>query len=138
MLTLELIIEGFDTYTFEELYSTLLFRQLQELFLRHEGWDEIDVMPYLEQIKILTVLSAHILSYSLDIDLPLIHTLKQLTLGSLSCSWMYGRAFPALKSFEFHGYLGSELYGHNGPQVDMPACTEVKQPEQVPLLLSPV
>ena len=131
MLTLELVIDGHSNLLFDKLHSTLLFRQLQELFIGYEGWAEIDILPYLEQIKILALFSAEIPSYSPDIDLPLVHTLQQLTLQYVSCSWMYGRVFLALKSFEFHGYLGNALSGHNGTQVDMPACTELEWHWQV-------
>ena len=124
MLTQELALEGGGTILFDKLHSTLLFRQLRVLQI-DDIHAEIDILPYLEQIIILEVFLADIPSYSLDTDLPLVHTLLQIELESHSYSWMYGRVFLALESFEFHGCLSNDLSGHNGPQVDMPACTKL-------------
>ena len=130
MLTQEMVIEGSSTLLFDKLHSTLLFRQLQLLYLEcHQG--EIDILLHLEQIKILTFHSAGITSYSLDIDLPLVHTLQDLTLWYSSCSWMFGRVFLALETVDFLGYLDDALSGSNGPQVDMPACRELRWQDQV-------
>ena len=74
ILTLKVVVAGFSPI-FDKLHSTLLFRQLQVLVLDCEGCDEINILPYLEQIKELQVYMSTIPSYSLDIDLPLVHTL---------------------------------------------------------------
>ena len=135
MFTLELVIKESSTLLFDKLHSSLLFRQLQNLYLNYEGLyqDEIDILPYLEQIKFMTFRSAEIPSYSLDIDLPLVHTLQDLTFVYSSCSWMFGRVFLALETVDFLGFTDDALStsGHNGPQVDMPACTELQWQDQV-------
>ena len=124
MVTLELDIDD-GALLFDKLHSTLLFRQLQKLCLMYQGSHEIECWQYLEQIKILELINPDIPSYSLNIDLPLVHTLQKLILANSSYSWMYGRVFLALKSFEYIGDLDNDLSVHGSPQVDMPACIEI-------------
>ena len=125
MLTLELLITDNPTPLFDKLHSTLLFRQLQEVVLHYQGRDSPDILPHLEQIKVLTLYHSQIPSYSKDIDLPFVHTLQHLTVDKSSSSWMYGRVFLALKSFEFWGHHWGALSVYDGQQVEMPVCTEL-------------
>jgi hypothetical protein len=102
-----------------QLHSTVLFRHLQHLELTCGMHDEIPILPFLEQIKELYISVGRFPEYSLNIELPLIHTLQRLTLRQSTSSWMCGRTFKAL--IEFHNYWPPVLY--DGPQIDLPACT---------------
>jgi len=106
------------------LSSTVLFRQLQHLEFDYESSHRIRILPYLEQLERLKISKGSIPEYSLNVDLPLTHTLQWLDLRFLTPLWMLGRTFNALREFrvtlppdepENHS-------GHEGLQVDLPAC----------------
>jgi hypothetical protein len=100
MVTQSLCIGAFPPTLFQ-LYSTVLFWRLQDF----DVWDieghetSILPLPCLDQIKRLDVFDGTIPAYSLNIDLPLIHTLQWLRLHCSSFSWMLGRTFKALSEF---------------------------------------
>ena len=127
ILTQTMVETGFSPI-FNKLYSTLFFRQLQVLILDCEGCDEINILLYLEQIKELTIYYSTIPVYSLDIDLPLVHTLQYLMLCRSSCPWMSGRVFKALKRITIDECQDG---AHNDPPLDIPACTELEWIDQV-------
>ena len=112
-----------------QLHSTILFRQLQSLVV--EGYEyrklEIPILPYLEQIKRLEIRHGIIPAYSLRIDLPLTHTLQWLMIHRSTLFWMIGRSFKVLREFKFYEQLDDQdnLSGHEGLQVDLPACTKL-------------
>ena len=125
--TQKVVDRGFSPI-FDKFHSTLLFRQLQVLVIFCEGCDEVDILPYLEQIKELTVYESTIPPYSLDINLPLVHTLQYLMLVVSSCPWMSGRIFKALKRIKIDDCPNG---GHNDPPLHVPACTELEWFNQV-------
>jgi len=106
-----------------QLGSTVLFRRLQVLEVKHHHDYEFLILPYLEQIKRLEISRGIIPTNFLNIDLPLIHTLEWLILDHSSFSWMLGRVFKALR--EFHLYRPMDLRPE-GPQVNLPACTTLQ------------
>jgi len=109
------------------LYSTALFRQLRYLELTWESNYEIFILPYLEQIETLKISDGSIPEYSLNLDLPLTHTLQCLELRFSTTSWMLGRTFKALREFMIFGPPDEpENHSrHEGRQVDLPACTSL-------------
>jgi hypothetical protein len=129
MVTRGLVIDSSATLLFR-LHSTVLFRQLQHLRLHCDYFfHEIPILPYLEQIKTLEIRhgSINIPEYSLNVDLPLTHTLQWLKLRLTASPWMLGRTFKALREFQSHGsILPSNLSRHEGLQVDLPACTTLQ------------
>ena len=127
ILTQQVVEHGFGPF-YDKFHSTLLFRQLQVLNLDCNGDDKIDILPYLEQIKELTVRHSTIPAYSLDIDLPLVHTLQYLELWYSFCPWMSGRALKALKTMRISACPNG---GCNDPQLDISACTELDWTNQV-------
>ena len=131
IVTQQLVIKDGSTLLFAKLYFTVLFRQLQVLWLDGEGCGEINILPYLEQIKVLGIRIGTIPPYSLDIDLPLVHTLQNLILEGSPCTWMFGRVFKALERCECDWNSDKDFFWHNGQQVDMPACKELKWYENV-------
>ena len=111
-----------------QLHSILLFRQLQEFEVDTTSHHEIPVLPDLEQIKRLVIRGGTIPVYSLNIDLPLVHTLQWLELVSASFSWMLGRTFKALRTFNICGSQDElkALARHEGLQVGLPSCTSLQ------------
>ena len=124
MVTQHLIIYHFDT-SLHQLHSTPLFRWLQHLVLIWHHNHEIPILPYLEQIKRLQIDHGIIPGYSLNLDLPLTHTLQLLELKSTAVSWMLGRTFKALRGFQIHyiQFPPENQSGYEGLLVDLPACT---------------
>jgi len=138
IVTRRLDIEFPDTPLFP-LRSTVLFRQLQDLELVGEYNDRILILPYLGQIERLKISRVFISEYSLNLDLPLAHTLQWLELIFSRPLWMLGRTFKALREFSiFQPVLGSANHSGHAPdepedhsrdeglQVDLPACTKLE------------
>jgi hypothetical protein len=127
MVTGHLVI-GQDTTPLLQLHSTALFRQLQHLDLARPYHVEILILPFLEQIKKLEICGGIIHKYSLNIDLPLTHTLQWLTLRRSTCSWMLGRTFKALREFQNDRspFEPKNLSINEGLQIDLPACTTLQ------------
>jgi len=132
IVTRRLAIEFPNTPLFP-LHSTVLFRQLQHLELTWKSSHRILILPYLEQIERLKVSSGSIseyciFDYSLNLALPLTHTLQWLNLRRSASSWMLGRTFKTLREFRvFEPPDEPENYsGHEHLQVDLPACTTLE------------
>jgi len=124
IVTRRLAISFPDTLLFP-LHSTALFRQLRHLEIYCNSNHEILILPYLEQIERLKISDGSISEYSLNVDLPLTHTLHSLNLDESAHSWMLGRTFKALR--EFTVYVPRDEpenhSRHEGVQVSLPACT---------------
>jgi hypothetical protein len=58
----------------------------------------VDLLPHLYQLEALTASHLPLPVYHDDVDLPLVHTLRHLTLKSVSIQWMSGRTFHVLES----------------------------------------
>ena len=111
-----------------QFHSTVLFRQLQDLEVNCFENREIPILPSLEQIKRLVIWHGIVPEYSLDIGLPLIHTLQWLRLIYTPFSWVLGRTFKTLR--EFQVYEPRITFGDKSKyerlQVDLPACTKLE------------
>jgi hypothetical protein len=57
-----------------------------------------DILPHLQRLEEFDSERLHLPIYSSDASLPLIQTLRRLTLKSASVQWMAGKAFPVLQS----------------------------------------
>ena len=121
MVTQHLVIGGYDHLPLHQFHMTALFRQLQSLTIYRQSPIEILILPDLEQIKRLSIGHGIIPAYSLNIRLPLVHTLQWLRLDISTASWMLGRSFEALEECTVHD--PQEESEHKGPQVGLPACT---------------
>jgi len=127
IVTRRLVIAPPDTPLLA-LHSTTLFRQLLHLEITCGSNHEILILPYLEQIERLKISGGSISEHSLNLDLPLTHTLQWLELRFSTTFWMLGRTFKALREFDVWGPQDRpENYSrHEGLQVDLPACTTLK------------
>ena len=127
IITRHLVIAFPDTPLFP-LHWTVLFRRLRHLELICKSNDEIFILPYLEQIGRLGISCGYISKYSLNLYLPLTHTLQWLDLRFSTPHWMLGRTFKALREFRVT-FLPDEPKNHSrheGLQVDLPACTTLE------------
>ena len=90
-------------------YSSI-FRSVTVLSLDAPGLpNPVDLLPHLHQLETLTAAHLSLPVYHSDTSLPLVHTLRHLTLRSVSVQWMSGRTFHALKSctliFPLHHHI---------------------------------
>jgi len=110
------------------LYSTAVFRRLRYLNLDCCINSEILILPYMEQIEELKITWRSIPEYSLNVDLPLTHTLQLLELRESASSWMLGRTFKALREFTVTAPREEpENHSrHEGLRVGLPACTTLR------------
>ena len=127
IVTRRLTTEFPDTPLFP-LHSTILFRQLRHLELNCESNHRIFILPYLEQIKRMEISEGSIPEYSLNLNLPLTHTLQCLRLHRSTSSWMLGRTFKALREFGIFRPRDEpeNHFRHEGLQVDLPTCTTLE------------
>ena len=58
----------------------------------------VDLLPHLHQLEAFTASHLPLPVYHDDVDLPFVHTLRHLTLRSVSIQWMSGRTFHILES----------------------------------------
>ena len=128
MVTKHLVINDSTTQLLH-LHSAGLFRQLQHLVLfcpRDD--DHILILSCLEEVKRLHIRRGIIPVNSLEVDLPLTHTLQFLKLDHSSISWMLGRFFKALREFHIDWAHDEpeDLSRHKGKQVHLPACTTLQ------------
>ena len=127
MVTQDLIMYLYSTPLFQ-LDSASLFRRLQHLVLLCDHSKEIAILPYLEQIKGLDLRGGFIPVYSLNLDLPLTHSLQWLKLRFTTFPWMLGRTFKALRVFRMYivEFPPENRSGYEGLLVDLPACTTLR------------
>ena len=127
MVTRRLVV-GFSGTLLFQLGSSALFRKLQHLELIQGPDHEIFILPYLEQITRLEITLAMVPEYSLNLDLPLTRTLQWPKLRHSTFSWMLGRSFKALRELQIDrsSFERKDLSGHEGLQVDLPACTTLQ------------
>ena len=84
----------------------------------------IDILPHLHQLERFHAQHLHFPIYSSDTSLPLIQTLRDLSLRSVSVQWMAGKMFPVLQScyITFPHYIDTICL----QSVTMPACTTLE------------
>jgi hypothetical protein len=76
-----------------------IFHSVKVLSLHTPGLpNPVDLLPHLHQLETLTASHLPLPVYHNDVDLPFVHTLRHLTLRSVSIQWMSGRTFDILES----------------------------------------
>jgi hypothetical protein len=80
-----------------------------------------DILPHLQRLERFHAQHLHLPIYSPDVSLPLIQTLRELSLKSVSVQWMAGKAFPVLRrcSITFPHHIDTICLR----PVTMPDCT---------------
>ena len=80
----------------------------------------LNVLPSLHELRDLQLTSVHV--SPLNVDLPMVHTLRQLTLTNSTLAWMDGLVFTQLQRFAVNEYGWPETFKRT---VGMPACTHI-------------
>jgi len=76
-----------------------VFHSITVLCLDTPGMTEpVDLLPHLKRLESFTATQLCLSACTLDVDLPLVHTLSHLNLKGVSIQWMTGRTFHTLKS----------------------------------------
>ena len=91
--------------------------------------DPADILPCFENLEVLEAYRLHLPTYGHDVDLPIVHTLKRMSIKAVSMQWMYGRTFTSLEDctiiWPHHPETicprdGIDLRGG----IDLPVCTQ--------------
>ena len=69
-----------------------------KIILSRKMENPADILPHLQRLEYFHAQHLHLPIYPPDASLPLIQTLNELTLKSVSVQWMAGKVFPALYS----------------------------------------
>jgi hypothetical protein len=78
-------------------YSSI-FRSVTALSLDTQGLrDPVDLLPHLHRLESLTASHLPLPVYNNDVNLPFVHTIRHLTLRTVSIQWMSGRTFHVLE-----------------------------------------
>ena len=59
--------------------------------------DPADILPYFQNLEVLKAYRLHLPTYPRETDLPIVHTLKRMSMKMVPVKWMSGRTFPALE-----------------------------------------
>jgi hypothetical protein len=99
------------------------FDHLQVLDLKSGRTQLLNVLPSFQQLKNLSLSNIQIPPLSIEGELPLVHTLRKLSLRQSTLAWMDGKVFAQVERFHVdeHGWPGS--FKQN---VQMPICTHVQ------------
>jgi len=80
----------------------------------------LNVLPSFHELKDLALSSVHVPPF--DVDLPLVHTLRKLSLSNSTLAWMDGLVFTQLQKFVVDERGWPETFIR---KVGMPACTHI-------------
>jgi len=114
-------ISSWEGNIYETRLFTHCFYHLQVLRIYGPG-QMLNVLPCFHHLKELSLDDIHVPPFAHDIDLPLVHTLRTLSLEGSSLAWMDGRVFAQLERFEVDEYGWPESFKL---KVWMPACTHI-------------
>jgi hypothetical protein len=82
-----------------------------------------DILPYFENLEVLEAYRLHLPMYPHDLDLPIVRTLRRISIKIVSVQWMSGRTFPALEDCTIIWPHHPETLRLQGG-VDLPVCTQ--------------
>ena len=88
------IVTSFLVPTYSSIFRSVTMLSLDAPGLRNP----VDLPPHLHRLEVLTASHLPLPAYHDDVDLPSVHTLRHLTLRSVSIQWMSGRTFHLLES----------------------------------------
>jgi len=80
----------------------------------------LNVLPSFHELRVLELSCVHV--PPLEVDLPLVHTLRELSLQNSTHAWMDGLVFTLLQSFTVDEYGWPQTFIR---KVGMPACTHI-------------
>ena len=85
--------------------------------------DPANILPYFENLEVLEAYRLHLPTYAHDVDLPIVRTIKWMSIKIVSVQWMSGRTFPALKDCTIVWPHHPETLHLQGG-VNLPVCTQ--------------
>jgi hypothetical protein len=85
--------------------------------------DPADILPYFENLEVLEAYRLHLPDYHHDVDLPIVRTLRRMSIKIVSVQWMSGRTFPSLEECTIIWPHHPETLCLRGG-VDLPVCTQ--------------
>ena len=88
------IVTSFLVPTYSSIFRSVTVLSLDVPGLRNP----VDLLLHLHRLEVLTASHLPLSVYHDDVDLPFVHTLRHLTLRSVSIQWMSGRTFHVLES----------------------------------------
>ena len=84
--------------------------------------DPADILPYFENLEVLEAYRLHLPTYHHDVDLPIVRTLRRMSIKIVCVQWMSGRTFTALEDCTIIWPHHPETLCLRGG-VDLPVCT---------------
>ena len=100
-----------------------VFRRLRHFKVDvREMRDPADILPCFENLEVLEAYRLHLPAYAHDVDLPIVRTLKRMSIKVVSVQWMSGRTFPSLEDCTIIWPHHPETLCLRGG-VDLPLCT---------------
>ncbi len=91
---------------------------------------EVDILRHFEQLETLEAFHLRLPTYTIETDLPLVRTLKQITIKTVSVQWMAGRTFSKLEECIITWPRCPETLAPGGG-VDLPVCTHFTYDDHV-------
>ena len=134
---LRLKTKTWDSATFGSALVTPFLSRLQVLIITSPSTERqvLDALPAFHELRDLELSSVHVPPF--DVDIPLVHTLRKLSLSNSALAWMDGLVFTQLQKFAVDERGWPETFER---KVGMPACTHMvfKQDElkRLPVLQS--
>ena len=113
------VIWSLSSPCYRPLFSRLRYFKVDVREMR----DPADILPYFEDLEVLEAYQLHLPTYPREIDIPIVRTLKRMSLKTVSVQWMSGRTFPALEDCTIIWPHHPETLRLRGG-VDLPVCTQ--------------
>ena len=83
----------------------------------------LELLPHLKHLEVLELTSTNLPDYRSEITLPLVKTLRQLTLKATSIQWLFGRTLSSLLSCTIISPHCTDHLDHK--KIDLPLCEEL-------------
>ena len=120
---LSLKTETWENSFFESALIIPFFYHLRSLEITNSSLAErqvLNVLPSFHELRDLELSGVHV--PPLDVDLPLVHTIRKLSLMNSTLAWMDGLVFTQLQGFTVDENGWPEIFKR---KVGMPACTHI-------------
>ena len=91
---------------------------------------EVDILRHFEQLETLEAFRLRLPTYTVETDLPLVRTLKRITIKTVSVQWMAGRTFSNLEECTIIWPHYPETLAPGGG-VNLPVCTHFTYDDHV-------
>ena len=130
-LTRSALEKRIELFSFDALHHVMqapyevVFRRLRVLKVHIPSSDiPLDILSRFERLEELKARCLVVPTYTDGMDIPLVRTLRKLSIGFMSIQWMYGRRFRRLEKCSIsHPDTGN---ASRVLRIDMPVCTRMK------------